>query len=330
MQISRPRRNRKNPQIRSLLKENSLTVNDLIMPLFVKAGEGEKVAIDSMPGQFRYTEDTLVEKIKELVGLGIKCVALFPAIEDTLKTSEAEEAYNPNGLYQKVIRKVKKEVPQMLIMTDVALDPYNSDGHDGIVDKNTGEILNDETIEALVKMALVQADAGADIIGPSDMMDGRVGAIRKALEKEGQKNVSILAYTAKYCSSFYGPFRDALDSAPKAGDKLTYQMDFFNSREALRELKQDIKEGADMVMVKPGLPYLDIISLFKRESTLPVVAYNVSGEYSMVKAAALNGWLDGEKVMVEMLSSFKRAGADLILTYFAEEMALYLQNQEKK
>lgn len=330
MQISRPRRNRKNPQIRSLLKENSLSVNDLIMPLFVMAGKGEKVAIDSMPGQFRFTEDTLIEKIKELSVLGIKCVALFPAIEDSLKTSEAQEAFNPNGLYQNVIRKVKKEVPQMLIMTDVALDPYNSDGHDGIVDKNTGEILNDETIEALVKMALVQAEAGADIIGPSDMMDGRVGAIRKALEKEGQKNVSILAYTAKYCSSFYGPFRDALDSAPKAGDKLTYQMDFFNSREALRELKQDIKEGADMVMVKPGLPYLDIISLFKRESTLPVVAYNVSGEYSMVKAAAQNGWLDGEKVMVEMLSSFKRAGADLILTYFAEEMARYLQVQDKR
>jgi porphobilinogen synthase len=324
--LDRSRRNRKNAAIRSLVQQNTITPNDLIAPLFFIEGSGQKVAIDSMPGQFRYSVDLLVEEVKQLHHLGIKCVSLFPAVDDSLKTSDARESFNPNGLNQRAIAEVKNAVPEMLIMTDIALDPYSSDGHDGIVNKETGEILNDETLEVLVKMALCQANAGSDILGPSDMMDGRVLAIRKALEEEGYKNVNIMSYTAKYASSFYGPFRDALDSAPKSGDKKTYQMDFANSDEAIREAIQDANEGADILMVKPGLSYLDIIYRLKQESLLPIAAYNVSGEYAMVKAAQQYGWLDGEKIMVETLTSFKRAGADIILTYFAKEMAQLLND----
>jgi porphobilinogen synthase len=325
--ISRPRRNRKNAATRALIKENQVTVDDLIMPLFFLEGQNLKVEITSMPGQFRYSIDKLVEKVKELNELGIKCVALFPVIEDSLKTTDAKESFNPNGLNQRAVKAVKAACPDILVMTDIALDPYSSDGHDGIVDKNTKEILNDETLYVLVRMALAQAEAGSDILGPSDMMDGRVAAIREALEEHGFKQTSIMSYTAKYASHFYGPFRDALDSAPKSGDKKTYQMDYSNSDEALRELELDTQEGADFVMVKPGLSYLDIIYRIKEKSSLPVAAYNVSGEYAMVKAAANNGWIDGEQIMVEMLTSFKRAGADIILTYFAEEMASLLKDK---
>jgi porphobilinogen synthase len=253
--------------------------------------------------------------------LGIKCVAIFPAVDENLKTSDAKEAYNPDGLNQRAVRAIKAAIPDMMVMTDIALDPYNSDGHDGLVDPNTGEIKNDETLQVLAKMALVQAQAGSDILGPSDMMDGRVEVIRKTLDENGFHNVLIMSYSAKYASSFYGPFRDALDSEPKAGDKKSYQMDYRNSDEALKEMELDTQEGADILMVKPGLSYLDIVHRFKQNSNLPVAVYNVSGEYAMVKAAAEKGWLDEQSIMIEMLSAFKRAGADIILTYFAEEMA---------
>ena len=321
MQISsRPRRNRNNKMIRNLVRENTIDVHDLIAPLFFVEGKDQVIPIESMPGQFRYSVDRLVKQVKTLKELGINCVSIFPAIDDSKKSKDAKEAYNPDGLNQIAIKEIKNAVPDILVMTDIALDPYSSDGHDGLVSEN-GEVLNDETLELLAKMALVQARAGSDIVGPSDMMDGRIGFIRHALESEGLSNVQIMAYTAKYASSFYGPFRDALDSAPKAGDKKTYQLDYGNSKEALRELYLDEQEGADIVMVKPGLSYLDIISSLKQNTDLPVAAYNVSGEYAMVKAAAQNGWLDGEQVMIEMLTSFKRAGADMILTYFAQEMA---------
>ena len=326
-QISRPRRNRKSESIRSLTAENNLSINDLIMPLFFIEGSNQKVEIASMPNQFRYSIDLLVDKVLHLWSLGIKCVALFPVVEDSLKSKDAEESYNPDGLNQRGVRAVKKACPDILIMTDIALDPYSSDGHDGLVCSQTGEIKNDETLEVLNKMAVAQAEAGSDILGPSDMMDGRVLSIRGALDKAGYINTNIMSYTAKYASSFYGPFRDALDSAPKAGDKKTYQMDFSNSEEALRELYLDESEGADIVMVKPGLSYLDIVAKLKQNTQLPVAVYNVSGEYAMVKAADTNGWIDGEQIMIEMLTSFKRAGADIILTYFAEEMAIILKNQ---
>lgn len=327
MQISRPRRNRKSESLRHLVQENSLRVEDLIMPLFIIEGEKKSIEIESMPGQYRYSLDLLEKKVKSLYELGIRCVSLFPAVNESLKSKDAKEAYNPDGINQQAVRMIKKCCPGMLVMTDIALDPYSKDGHDGLVDPESGEVLNDETIEVLVKMALVQAQAGSDILGPSDMMDGRVLAIRQALEENGHHQTSIMAYSAKYASAFYGPFRDALDSAPKAGDKKTYQMDFLNSREAMRELAHDIEEGADFVMVKPGLSYLDIIYQFKQNSNLPVVAYNVSGEYAMVKAAAEKGWIDGDRIMYETLCSFKRAGADLILTYFAEDMAKKLNNR---
>lgn len=327
MQIfNRPRRNRSSSNIRSLVQENKLTIDDLIAPLFFIEGNNQQIPIKSMPEQFRYSIDLLVNKVRQLDELGIKCVSLFPAVDDSLKTSDAKEALNPNGLNQRAIRAVKDACPDMLVMSDIALDPYNSDGHDGVVDKNSGEILNDETVDILSQMAIVQAAAGSDILGPSDMMDGRVHSIRTALDSENFKNVSIMSYTAKYASSFYGPFRDALDSDPKAGDKKTYQMDFANSKEAIRELKLDEIEGADIVMVKPGLCYLDIIQTLRTNTNLPVAAYNVSGEYAMVKAAALNGWLDEQSIMIEMLTSFKRAGADIILTYFAEQMAKSLRD----
>jgi len=322
---SRPRRNRLNSSIRGLVSENRVTADDLIAPLFVMEGEGKKVEIDSMPEQYRYSLDLLLKQVEELVALDIKCIALFPVISEELKTKDAKESYNPEGLNQRAIKIIKEQFPDLVIMGDIALDPYSSDGHDGIVEN--GKILNDETLEILAKMALAQADAGVDIIGPSDMMDHRIQFIRRALDAEGHKDVLIMSYSAKYASAFYGPFRDALDSAPKAGDKKTYQMDFSNKIEAIRELKLDEAEGADIVMVKPALSYMDIIGDFKRNTHLPVAAYNVSGEYAMVMAAAQKGWIDEKSIMIEILTSFKRAGADIILTYFAQKMAKHLKNQ---
>lgn len=324
MTFIRPRRNRKSNAARSLMRENILTVNDLIAPLFVIDGKDEMVEVSSMPGIFRYSRDKLLKEVKELDELGIKCVSLFPALDDSLKDKYATESKNPDGLLQKTIKDIKNAFPDMLIMTDVAMDPYSSDGHDGLVSDN-GEILNDETLDILVEMSLNQARAGSDIIGPSDMMDGRVGAIRKALESEGFINTQIMSYTAKYASSFYGPFRDALDSAPKFGDKKTYQMDFHNVTEAIREIKCDEAEGADILMVKPGISYLDVIKEMKAHTSLPIAAYNVSGEYAMVKAASEKGWIDGDAVAYEMLVSFKRAGADMILSYFSKEIAKTLR-----
>lgn len=324
LNISRPRRNRKSDAIRKLVRETSLTPHDLIAPLFVKEGQNLREPISSMPGIFRFSIDELVKECRELHALGVPCVSLFPAIEEKLKDARASEAYNPNGLYQRAIKEVKNAVPDLLVMTDVALDPYSSDGHDGLVDPKTGEILNDQTLEVLAKMSIVQTKSGSDILGPSDMMDGRVGYIRDALDEENLINVAIMSYAAKYASAFYGPFRDALGSAPKKGDKKTYQMDYANVREALREAYLDESEGADILMVKPGLPYLDVIKTLRDNTTLPLAAYNVSGEYAMVKAAGEKGWIDEEKVMIEMLWAFKRAGADMILSYFAKDAARLL------
>lgn len=326
LNISRPRRNRKTDAIRRLVRESHLSSSDLIAPLFLKEGQQLREPIASMPGVFRYSIDELVKECRELYALGIPCVSLFPAIEEKLKDSRATEAFNPNGLYQRAISEIKNALPDLMIMTDVALDPYSSDGHDGLVDPKTGEILNDQTLEVLAKMAIIQAKSGADILGPSDMMDGRVGFIRDALDEENLINTAIMSYAAKYASAFYGPFRDALNSAPKKGDKKTYQMDYANVREALREAYLDESEGADILMVKPGLPYLDVIKTLRDNTTLPLAAYNVSGEYAMVKAASEKGWIDGDKVMIEMLWAFKRAGSDMILTYFAKDAAKILQN----
>ena len=320
----RPRRNRQNEVIRSMVRESFLSPDHLIAPLFVIEGKNQIIPIKSMPGHGRLSIDELVKEAKELYSLGVKCVALFPAIEDKLKTPDAREAWNKDGLNARAIRAVKEHVPGMLVMGDIALDPYSSEGHDGLVDPKTGEILNDPTLEALAKQAICEAEAGVDIIGPSDMMDGRVGFIRHALDEARFQNTLIMSYTAKYASGYYGPFREALDSAPKKGDKKTYQMDPANSTEALREAELDTEEGADILMVKPGLPYLDIIYRLKEMSTLPIAAYNVSGEYAMVKAAAQNGWIDNDKVMMETLTCFRRAGADIILTYFAKEAARLL------
>lgn len=328
LNISRPRRNRKTDAIRRLVRETHLSAGDLIAPLFVKDGSALREPITSMPGVFRFSIDELVKECRELHALGVPCVSLFPAIEDRLKDARASEAVNPNGLYQRAIKEIKNAIPDLLIMTDVALDPYSSDGHDGLVDPKTGEILNDQTLEVLAKMAIVQTKSGADIVGPSDMMDGRVGYIRDALDEENLVNVSIMSYAAKYASAFYGPFRDALGSAPKKGDKKTYQMDYANVREALREAYLDESEGADILMVKPGLPYLDVIKTLRDNTTLPLAAYNVSGEYAMVKAAAEKGWIDEEKVMIEMLWAFKRAGSDMILTYFAKDAARVLNSHK--
>ena len=325
MELSRrPRRNRRTAAIRALVAENTLSVNDFIYPMFIMEGKGQKVEIASMPGIFRFTTDELLKELQSVVSLGIKCICLFPNYPESKKDKLATESVNPKTLYLTAIQKVKSQFPELLVMTDVAMDPYSSDGHDGIVED--GEILNDETIEILCDMAVAQAEAGADIIGPSDMMDGRVGAIREALDDAGFEGVSILAYSVKYASAFYGPFRDALDSAPKFGDKKTYQMNPANIDEAIIEADLDFDEGADMLMVKPALSYLDVIARLKAEYEIPIAAYNVSGEYAMIKAAAANGWIDGEKVMMEVLLSMKRAGADLILTYFAKEAAAILRN----
>ena len=322
----RPRRNRQNEVIRSMVRENFLSPAQLIAPLFVIEGKNQNIPIKSMPGYARFSIDQLVKEAKELYALGVKSVALFPAISDNLKTPDAREAYNSDGLNARAIFAVKEAIPGMMVMGDIALDPFSSDGHDGLVDSKTGEILNDATLEVLARQAICEAKAGVDIIGPSDMMDGRVGYIRKALDNEGFHNTMIMSYTAKYASGYYGPFRDALDSAPKKGDKKTYQMDPANGDEALREAALDEAEGADILMVKPGLPYLDIIYRLKQSFTLPIAAYNVSGEYAMVKAAAQNGWIDHDKVMMENLMCFRRAGADVILTYHAKEAARLLNN----
>lgn len=316
----RPRRNRKSAAIRNLVQENQITVNDFIYPLFLIDGKNKKTEVASMPGIYRYSLDLLLKEIESCMNLGIMAFDVFPNIEEKLKDKTASEALNKKGLYLNALREIKKRFPEAAIMTDVAMDPYSSDGHDGYV-KN-GEILNDKTLEILGKMAVAQAEAGADIIGPSDMMDGRVGYIRNQLDINGFTNVSIMSYTAKYASAFYGPFRDALNSAPKMGDKKTYQMNPANSLEALTEAELDTMEGADFLMVKPALSYLDVIQLLKDNSTLPIAAYNVSGEYAMVKAAAAKGWIDGDRVRDEILLSIKRAGASVILTYFAKEFAV--------
>jgi porphobilinogen synthase len=287
-------------------------------------GENQKVEVSSMPGSYRYTLDLLLKEVNEAWELGIPAIALFPLVAEEKKDNAGTESYNPDGLIQRTVRAIKQAIPDIMIITDIALDPFSSKGHDGIVSEE-GEILNDETVEVLVKQAISHAQAGADIVAPSDMMDGRIGAIRQGLDEAGYTQVAILAYTAKYASAYYGPFRDALDSAPKFGDKKTYQMNPANSREALTELALDEAEGADIVMVKPALAYLDIIHLLRSATDLPVAAYNVSGEYAMIKAAGKMGWIDEKKVMLETLTSIKRAGADLILTYFAKEVALILR-----
>ncbi|MEA5542869.1 porphobilinogen synthase [Limnoraphis robusta Tam1] len=321
--VQRPRRLRRTDAMRRMTCETQLTVNDLIYPLFVMEGENTKVEVASMPGSYRYTLDLLLKEVTEAHALGIPAIALFPLVAEDKKDNAGTESYNSDGLIQRTVRAIKQEVPDIMIVTDVALDPFSTKGHDGIV-SDEGEILNDETVEVLVKQAVSQAEAGADIVAPSDMMDGRIGAIRQGLDAAGYTNVSILAYSAKYASAYYGPFRDALDSAPKFGDKKTYQMNPANAREALTEVALDIAEGADMVMVKPALAYLDIIHLVRSATNLPVAAYNVSGEYAMIKAAGQKGWIDEKKVMLETLTSMKRAGADVILTYFAKEVALIL------
>jgi porphobilinogen synthase len=324
LQVNRPRRLRRSPAIRRLVSETILTVNDFIYPLFVMEGENTKVEVSSMPGCFRFTLDLLLKEIAEVYELGINAIALFPVVPNEKKDDRGTESYNPEGLIQQTVAAIKQAVPDIIVITDVALDPFTTHGHDGLVDEN-GIIVNDPTVDVLVKMSLSQAIAGADIVAPSDMMDGRIGAIRDALDAHGFEDVAIIAYSAKYASAYYGPFRDALESAPKSGDKKTYQMDPANTREALKEVYLDIGEGADIVMVKPALAYLDIIAKVKDATDLPVAAYNVSGEYAMIKAAAERGWIDGEKVMLETLTSMKRAGADIILTYFAKEVALLLR-----
>ncbi|MEO5603153.1 MAG: porphobilinogen synthase [Cyclobacteriaceae bacterium] len=317
--IRRPRRNRKSEVIRNMVEETLVTTDDLIFPIFLIDGTNKKTEVSSMPGIFRLSMDLMLKEVEECMALGVRAFDIFPAVEDKHKDQTASKSYDQKFFYLRALKEVKKQFPEACIMTDVAMDPYSSDGHDGLV--KGGKIVNDETLEILGKMALAQAETGIDILGPSDMMDGRVGYIRNVLDTNGFADVSIMSYTAKYASGFYNPFRDALDSAPKFGDKKTYQMNPANRREALIEADLDTIEGADFLMVKPALAYLDIIRLLKDNSALPIAAYNVSGEYSMIKAADQKGWLDGERVMRETLLSIKRAGADVILTYFAKEFA---------
>jgi porphobilinogen synthase len=320
LNIQRPRRNRKSEAIRAMVQETQIVPEQLIFPFFLMDGISNKIEISSMPGIFRQTIDQALQEAAECMLLGLRNFILFPAIDEQHKDRYATYSYNPQCYYLKAIREFKSRFPECTVITDVAMDPYSSDGHDGIYDN--GNILNDETLAVLDKMALAQAAAGADILGPSDMMDGRVGHLRKALDANGFSHISIMSYTAKYASCFYGPFRDALDSAPKHGNKLSYQMSPSNSREALIEAALDEEEGADFLMVKPALSYLDIISKLKQASNLPIVAYNVSGEYAMIKAAASKGWIDEQRAIDEVLTSIKRAGADIIITYFAKQ---YLQ-----
>jgi len=320
---TRMRRNRQNDWVRRMVSENALKVDDLIWPVFVVDGDAVCQPIDSMPGVHRYSVDRLVGAVGEAYELGIPCIALFPYTDPSLKTPDARESCNPDNLVCRAIRAIKQAYPDIGILCDVALDPFNSDGHDGLLDGD--KILNDETIEVLCKQALVQVDAGCDIVGPSDMMDGRIGAIRTALDGAGHDDAIIMSYAAKYASAFYGPFRDAVGSGGALkGDKKTYQMDPANTDEALHEVALDLAEGADMVMVKPGMPYLDIVQRVKNSFAVPTFAYHVSGEYAMLKAAANNGWLDYDTAMIETLTGFKRAGADGILTYTALDAAKLL------
>jgi porphobilinogen synthase len=318
----RPRLLRTTPAIRSMVAETILRPSDFIAPLFIDEGTGVNTEIGSMPNYYRRSIDLTVQEVKELWSLGIKSVLLFIKCKDELKDNTGQEAWNPDGLMQRSIRAIKEAVPEMYVMTDVALDPYSSYGHDGIVEN--GEIVNDQTVEALVQMSISHALAGADMVAPSDMMDGRIGAIREGLEVNGFTRTGIMAYSAKYASCFYGPFRDALDSAPGFGDKKTYQMDYANRIEAVKEALMDVEEGADIVMVKPGLPYLDIVREVRNAVDVPVSVYNISGEYAMIKAAAKMGWLDENKAILETLTSIKRAGASLIATYFAKDAARLL------
>ena len=315
--LQRNRRLRKSSSMRALVQEHQLTPNDFIVPLFVIEGQQKKEEILSMPGYYRYSEDLIAEKVKSLWSQGLKSVLVFVKVQDSLKDNKGTEALNPKGLMQRAIQTIKNVVPEMIVMTDVALDPYSSFGHDGIV--NDGKIINDTTVELLAKIACSHAHAGADVVAPSDMMDGRILSIRKSLEALNFNDTAIMSYSAKYASSFYGPFRDALDSSPGFGDKKTYQMDFGNRREAITETRRDIEEGADIVMVKPGMAYLDIIRDLRETIDAPIAAYQVSGEYAMLKAAAEKGWLDHDAVMIEQLIAFKRAGAQMIATYFAED-----------
>ena len=318
--VARSRRLRATPALRALAQENTLSVNDLIWPVFVRDGQNVSEPIASMPGVNRLSVDRVVRAAEDAAALGIPAICLFPYTDPALKTETCEEAWNSDNLTNRAIRAIKAEVPQIAVMTDVALDPYNALGHDGLV--RDGVVLNDETLEALVKQALVQAESGADIIGPSDMMDGRIAAIRSALESGGHHNVAIMSYAAKYASAFYGPFRDAVGaSGALKGDKKTYQMNPANSDEALYLVQRDLAAGADMVMIKPGMPYLDIIRRVKDAFGAPTFAYQVSGEYAMIKGAALNGWIDGERAMLESLMAFRRAGCDGVLTYFAPDAA---------
>ncbi|MCL4783156.1 MAG: porphobilinogen synthase [Bryobacterales bacterium] len=315
----RPRRNRRNAAIRGLMRETELSPAHLILPLFVTGGEDVRIPIGAMPGCFRLSVDHTVALARQAWELGVRALALFPALPDSVKDPRATESLNPNGLLQRTVRALKDALPDLVVITDVAMDPYSSDGHDGYLED--GQIINDVSLEILASMAVSQAQAGADYVAPSDMMDGRVGVLREALDEEGFTNTGILAYSAKYASSFYGPFREALDSAPRSGDKKTYQMDPANRREALREVLLDVAEGADIVMVKPAMPYLDVVAEVSAHVDVPVAAYQVSGEFAMIKAASQNGWLSEEAAVDESLIAIRRAGADMILTYFAMDYA---------
>jgi len=322
---SRPRRNRKSAALREAVRETRVGPEHFIYPLFIHEGD-QQIPIGSMPGCFRHGPAGLLAEVEHAYAVGVRMLALFPAVDEALKDATGTESYNDDGLIPRTVKALKDRWPDLMLVTDVALDPYSSAGHDGIVAAD-GRILNDETVEVLCKQAVSQARAGADVIAPSDMMDGRVGAIRDALDAEGFTEVSILAYTAKYASGFYGPFRDALDSAPKSGDKKTYQMDPANAREALREVELDEEEGADMVMVKPAGPYLDVITRLREQTPLPVAAYQVSGEYAMLKAASERGWLDERTVVMESLLAIRRAGADVVLTYYARQVGAWLAGE---
>jgi porphobilinogen synthase len=323
--LERPRRNRSSATIRTLVRETELSPTHLVLPVFVQDGQDCETPIASMPGQARLSIDRLLGRARAAHQLGVAGVALFPALAHRLKDPRGSESLNPDGLLQRCVRALKQELPELTVITDVALDPYSSDGHDGVV--IDGRIDNDETLPLLAKMAVAQAQAGADVVAPSDMMDGRVGAIRTALDHAGFTGVAICSYCCKYCSAFYGPFRDALDSAPRGGDKKTYQMDPANVRECLREVRLDQQEGADWLMVKPGLPYLDVVRLVREQSELPVAVYHVSGEYAMLRAAAQNGWLDYDACLLESLLGMRRAGADIIFTYAAIDAARLLQEE---
>lgn len=321
--VERPRRLRKSTSVRNIVEETELQPKHMVWPVFIKEGSGVKEEIPSLPGCFRLSVDRLVDEAGKLQHMGLQAMALFPAIEDKLKDKKASEAANPDGLVPQAVKKLKKELGDLVLITDVALDPYSSDGHDGLV--KDGKILNDESLLVLAQQAITQAQAGADFVGPSDMMDGRIGCIREALDEAGHTDTGIISYTAKYASAFYGPFRDALDSAPKFGDKKTYQMNPANVKEALREARLDRNEGADMLMVKPALAYLDVISKIKYHSDVPVAAYNVSGEYAMIKAAARNNWLDERRATLEILMSIRRAGASLIFSYHTPDVLKWLK-----